>query len=111
MTRWLKDVILDVVALSLILIYAITSNTVLEIILWVYTVLLLLGKVLYFSFNYLQKKADTEQVPSIFYHFIYLISVAALIFSPNYYLAAAWLVIWILSAIAMAKKQSKTSPK
>lgn len=108
MTRWLKDVILDVVALSLILIYAVTDNTVLEIILWVYTILLLIGKVLYFSFSYLQKKANTDHVPPIFYHIIYAISIAALIYALNYYLALLWLLIWILSAIALFKKQKKT---
>ncbi len=108
MTRWLKDVILDVVALSLILIYAVTANTVLGIILWVYTVLLLVGKVLYFSFSYLQKKANTDQVPPLFYHVIYAISIVALVVAPNYYLALFWLLVWILSAIAFFKKQKKT---
>ena len=109
MTRWLKDVLLDVVALSLILIFAFTGNHILEVILWVYTILLVTGKVLYFSFNYLQKKANTESVPPAFYHSTYLISVAAFVYAANYYLATLWLLIWILSTIAMLKNnKSKT---
>lgn len=66
MTRWLKDVLLDVVALSLILIFAFTGNHILEIILWVYTILLVTGKVLYFSFNYLQKKLTPNRSHRLF---------------------------------------------
>lgn len=65
MTRWLKDVLLDVVALSLILIFAFTGNHILDNSL-VYTILLVTGKVLYFSFNYLQKKLTPNRSHRLF---------------------------------------------
>lgn len=99
MPVWIKDTLVDLISLTLVVIYSITQNNVIEIVLWIYTALLLIGKILYFTFPYLKKKAQKSMVPDSFYHLIYLITVLALIFSTNFYLTAVWAIIWILSAL------------
>jgi len=110
MRNWLKDALLDVLALVLIIVYSITQNNVLEIVLWVYTALLLLSKILFLSTNFFHAKADKSKVPDYFYHIIYFLSLASLVYSSNYFLLSAWAIIWILSAYPKIKaRHSKTS--
>lgn len=99
MPVWIKDTLVDLISLTLVVIYSITQNNVIEIVLWIYTALLLIGKILYFTFPYLKKKAQNSRVPDSFYHLIYFITVIALIFSTNFYLTAVWAIIWILSSL------------
>lgn len=99
MPVWIKDTLVDLISLTLVVIYSITQNNVIEIVLWIYTALLLIGKILYFTFPYLKKKAQKSRVPDSFYHLIYFLTVLALIFSTNFYLTAVWAIIWILSSL------------
>ncbi len=101
--KWLKDVYLDLVVLLLIALFAVYTSSVFEIILWVYTALLLLSKVLTFVMPSLQKKANKTSAPPFFYHVIYALTVAIFLYITKYYLAGAWLVIWILSIVSFAK--------
>lgn len=106
---WLKDAYLDIVVLLIVALLAFYGNAVLEVILWVYTVLLLLSKVLAFFMPSLQRKANATQAPDLFYHIIYAASVALLVYSTNYYLATAWGVIWITSVISLLSEKKKNS--
>jgi hypothetical protein len=108
--NWIKDAFLDIIVLLLIIAYAFTSNSIVEVILWVYTGMLFLGKTLFFFADFLKSKANKTSVPDWFYHIIYLSSSALLVFSGNYYLATAWVLIWILSVAALItqKKGSKS---
>lgn len=105
--KWIKDAFLDLLILALIIGYTITSNNIIEVILWVYTGMLLLGKTLYFFMDYLKSKSAKTTVPDWFYHLIYLSSSALLVYSTNYYLAVAWLVIWLLSVGAIIVQKKK----
>lgn len=96
---WLKDVYLDLTVLLLVIIYGVYTNQVLEIILWIYTALLFISKFLSFFMPSLKKRAEKTSAPDIFYHIIYLITVAIFMIVSHYYLAGAWLIIWIASAI------------
>ncbi len=107
--KWVKDALLDIIILGVIVAYTITLNNVLEIILWVYTGFLLIGKILYFYVGFLQSKATKTQVPDWFNHAVYLISIVLLLLSMNYYLALAWGVIWVLSIIPLLNKGKKSS--
>lgn len=102
---WLKDAFLDITVLVLALFFAVYQHQVLEIVIWVYTAMLLIGKALTFFMPSLQKRAGKTAVPDIFYHVIYLLMVALFIFISSYYLAAAWLIIWISSAVQAAKNK------
>lgn len=104
--KWLKDAYLDVIVLLFIVSFAVYPNDVLEVVLWVYTALLLLSKFLVFSMPSLQRKANKTETPEWFYHIIYGLTVGILFYIGNYYLGGAWLVIWIVSVISFtsAKK-------
>lgn len=104
---WIKDAYLDVIVLLFILVFALYENTVLEVVLWVYTSLLLLSKILAFFMPALQQKANNTTAPPLFYNVIYALTVAILIYSGNYYLSGAWGVIWIVSVISFSSLKKK----
>lgn len=103
--NWIKDAFLDVAILLIILALSYFKYPALEIILWVYTGLLLLSKILAFFVGFLQNKVKNTSVPEWFYHVIYLCSTGILIFVKLYYLGAAWALIWILSTISSLKSK------
>lgn len=107
--KWIKDALLDVLIFGVIIAYLFTSNTTIEIVLWVYTSFLLVGKILYFFIDFLQTKATKTNVPDWFYHCVYLLSIILLILSKNYYLTAAWFIIWGLSIIPIVTKKKEIS--
>ncbi len=102
--NWLKDAVLDIIIFGIIIAYTITSNNIIEIILWVYTGFLLIGKILYFFVDFLKSKAVKTTVPNWFYHSIYLLTILLLLISGNYYLTASWFIVWILSIFALIPK-------
>jgi dolichol kinase len=104
---WLKDVYLDVVILLFIVLYAITVNQVLEVVLWVYTALLILSKVLSLFMPSLQRKAGNTEAPILFYHIVYALSAGIFFYASNYYLAGAWLLVWVLSVINLSSLKEK----
>jgi len=106
--KWLKDAYLDIVVLLIIVSYAFYPNDVLNIVLWVYTALLLISKLLTFVMPTLNSKANKTSAPPIFYHIIYGLTVAILFYAENFYLAGAWIVIWVVSVISFLNtKKSK----
>lgn len=103
--KWIKDAFLDVIIFGIIVAYSISFSNTIEIILWVYTSFLLVGKILYYFIDFLKSKASKSKVPNWFYHFIYISSITILLLSKNYYLSIAWVLIWILSfATTLFKK-------
>lgn len=105
---WLKDAYLDIIILLFIILYAVTVNQVLEVVLWVYTALLLLSKILSFFMPALKRKASNTTAPNLFYHIIYALSVGIFIYANNYYLGGAWLLVWILSIVTFSLTKEKT---
>lgn len=106
--RWLKDSALDFIFLIVIastLFYPSNSSFV---IIWVYTALLLLSKVIALFMPSLQKRAAKTQTPNWVYHCIYAISFGTLLYLQKWYLAVAWALVWVISIILL-KKQSNTS--
>ncbi|MEX0724302.1 MAG: hypothetical protein WD357_02825 [Gracilimonas sp.] len=104
---WIKDAYLDVIILLFIVVFAFYANTVLEVVLWVYTSLLFISKILAFFMPSLQRKANNTTAPQIFYHIVYGLTVGILVYSNNYYLAGAWLAIWIVSVISLNSSKKK----
>ena len=96
--QWLKDIFLDIIVLILVIVYSLFTYQALEVILWIYTGLLIIGKVLAFYMPSLNRRANKTTVPGYIYHIIYLLITAALFYSGDIYLAAAWLFIWVISA-------------
>lgn len=95
--NWIKDAVLDVIILLFIVVFAYTYNNILEVVLWVYTGLLLLSKILALFMPSLQRRASKTQVPPLFYHIIYALTVGVFIYIEHYYFTGAWLLVWLLS--------------
>lgn len=106
---WIKDVVVDIIILLFIIAYAISLNSVLQVILWVYTGLLLAGKILALYMPSLQRRANNTQVPIYIYHIIYVLTVGALVYIGDYYFAAAWGIIWVLSMIQYVSSNKRKS--
>ncbi len=106
---WLKDVYLDVVVLLVIALFALYTNSILEVIIWVYTGLLLLSKILALFMPSLQQRANKTTAPNLFYHLIYALTVGIFFYIQNYLLGVAWIVIWIVSVISLSSSKKKTT--
>ena len=104
---WLKDAYLDVVVLLLIVVFAVYTNNILEVVLWVYTGLLLLSKVIAFFMPALQKKANQTEAPPIFYHGIYALTITIFLYIGKYYLVIAWALIWLASFVGSGNNKKK----
>ncbi|MBO6621330.1 MAG: hypothetical protein JJ892_02115 [Balneola sp.] len=100
---WLKDSILDFVFLGVIISTIFLPSDTSFIIIWVYTGLLLLSKILAVFMPSLQKRASKTNTPNWVYHLIYAISLGALIYIHKWYLAGAWALIWGLSILLLTK--------
>ncbi len=108
---WTKDALLDIFSFLVIVGLVTTSNEVLLIIVWIYTGILLTGKILYFFINFLQTKANKTNVPDWFYHINYFLSILILGFSGYYYLTGAWIIIWFLSIIPLFQQAKVNKTK
>ena len=104
---WLKDAYLDIIVLLVVAIFAFYGHTVLEVILWVYTALLLLSRIFTFFMPSLQRKANSTEAPTLFYHIVYAATVALMIYSAHFYLGGAWGIIWIISTVSSLSKKKK----
>lgn len=96
---WLKDVIVDLLATAAIIAAVLTSNTFLSGIVWGYTGLLLLLKLLvYFGdgFMNMMNKANTS-APDWFTHLLYAVNTGALLAFQWWYSGISWGIIWLLS--------------
>lgn len=102
---WIKDAYLDVIIVLFFILFVVYPNNILEVVLWVYTALLLLSKILALFMPSLQRKANKTEAPPLFYHIIYAITVGLLFYSQSYYLGSAWCVIWLVSVISMKSQK------
>lgn len=105
----IKDTILDLVVLLTIISLAFYESNIQIIIIWIYTGLLLTGKILAFFMPSLQKRANKTSAPDWVYHLIYFLAVSALLYVRLYYLAGIWLLIWGLSTLISRKNKPKGS--
>ena len=97
--NWIKDAVVDVIILLVIAIYAITLNEILQVVIWVYTGLLFISKLLAFFMPSLQRRANKSTVPDYIYHIIYALTVGMFVYAQDFYFAGAWGIIWIFSLI------------
>lgn len=97
--KWISQVIVDLIVLITTIAYLFISSEVLYYILWGYTALMLLSRILYYFVDFLRLKAKNTDVPLWFYHLNYALISIALASSASYYLMTAWILIWILSSL------------
>ncbi|RNC85461.1 MAG: hypothetical protein ED557_01425 [Balneola sp.] len=106
---WIKYVVIDILALLIISLFCFTNSTGLEITIWIYTGILLLGRILFLFVDLIKTKSTKKKVPIWFYHVIYFLSSLILFICQNYYLGSAWILIWALSSIEHLKKIKQDS--
>ena len=96
---WLKDVIVDIVTTLVIIAAVLFPNAILSGIVWGYTGLMLLVKLIVVwgdGFRNLMKKSKTE-APEWFSHLLYAINTGLLLGFQWWYAGAGWALIWLLS--------------
>lgn len=103
-----KDILVDLIVLAAIAALLFIQNNILEIIIWVYTGLLLTGKIMALFMPSLQRRANKSATPDWVYHLIYLATISILIYQSFYYLAWLWGTIWIFSIISSQKSNTST---
>ncbi len=96
--KWLKKEILDIVITIVIVVTLFFKTQILKIFLFIYTPIMLIGRILALSGMNIQKKAGAK-VPDWFLHVLYFINVMVLAVNRWWVLAALWLIIWILAFI------------
>jgi phosphatidylglycerophosphate synthase len=106
--NWFKDSILDLVFMGVIISTLFFPSNTSFIILWVYTGLLLLSKVLALFMPSLQKRASKTSTPNWVYHIIYAVSLVTLLFIQKWYLAGSWAIIWLLSIVLLSKQNNRS---
>ncbi|NGP87904.1 hypothetical protein [Fodinibius halophilus] len=102
---WFKDVIVDITVTATIIATVLIEHSLLFWLLWGYTGLLLLVKLIVLvgdDFLNMMNKAKTE-APKWFSHLLYAINTGTLAYFQQWYLAGAWLLIWTLSFITQRK--------
>ncbi len=100
----LKENLLDLLALLTIASTVFIDSQGLIIGLWIYTSLVILSKLVGLFFPSLVQKVNKGIVtPIYFYHIVYLLSAAILIYTGAWYLAGSWLLIWLLSWISFRR--------
>ena len=105
--KWLKKVVLDIIITVIILSTLLIKTQYLKIFLFIYTPLMLIGRILAFTGLSVQKKAGSN-APNWFLHLLYAINVSVLALNGWWVLATLWLVIWILAFIYITRpKKSK----
>lgn len=108
---WLRDVIVDLIATAVILAAVLTSNSVLSVLVWGYTGLLLLVKILVLTggdvLNLINK--TKSEAPEWFSHLLYAINTGVLLAFQWWYVGAGWVLIWIFSYLTKRKLEAKTA--
>lgn len=97
---WLKNVIIDV--LITVLIVLVTSNVLPEWANWIvliYTPFMLALKALalFSGINKIKMQKPENSPPAWFFHVLYAINVAALVYGQWYITAGQWALIWLIS--------------
>ncbi|MEQ9105749.1 MAG: hypothetical protein RIE53_13750 [Rhodothermales bacterium] len=108
---WLKHVIVDLAITAVIILYALQGPEWAWWILVIYTPLLIVLKLLAMSSGVAGavKAKGGNEPPDWFFHVIYAVSVLLLLRADDYLLAAGWAVIWILSAVGLARSRPSKS--
>jgi len=100
--KFIKQAFIDIIATLVIVSSVFLPNNILLIIIWVYTALLLVGKISAVALPSLQKRAEkaADTVPDWFYHLTYLICSVSFAVANEWYLMVCWIIIWVLSIIS-----------
>ena len=99
MDKILKESFVDIIATVAIIGSIFYQNDTYIIILWVYTGLILLGKIMALFMPSLAHRASksTQDAPAWVFHVFYALSCACFLYIGKWYLAGAWILVWSIS--------------
>ncbi|PIQ62582.1 MAG: hypothetical protein COV99_05575 [Bacteroidetes bacterium CG12_big_fil_rev_8_21_14_0_65_60_17] len=105
---WIKHVILDLVILAVLAAWTLTGAVWMWWVIAIYTPLLVVLKVaaLTMGVSTAVKAKGGDQAPDWFFHVVYGLSLVLMLVAGNMYFAAAWALIWVLSAVGNARNRS-----
>lgn len=96
---WLKNVIVDLIVTAVIALMVTQGWPWTEILVWVYTPLALLLRIVALFAGRLARLTEAKHpAPRWFYHLLYAVNVAMLLAGTEWILAGGWVLIWSLSA-------------
>lgn len=104
--EWIKQLIVDLLAILVIAVAVIYEQTVLTYVVYIYTSLMVFARLFsLFSGNFraITKKKGSE-APIWVYHLIYASSSALLFYGQWYITAAGWIFIWVAAIITYHKQ-------
>ncbi|HYW35774.1 MAG TPA: hypothetical protein VE868_10240 [Balneolaceae bacterium] len=105
--RWLKSVIVDILVTIFIGISYWFRFSWMWWVIAVYSALILFAKVIaLYGETFLRQSKRSEQAPEWFYHVLYFLNIILLIVSYWWYLAGAWVLIWLFSYLAQRKTKT-----
>jgi len=105
--EWIKQIIVDLLALIVIAVAVIYEQTILTYVVYIYTFLMVLARLFSLvsgNFRAITERKVTE-APIWVYHLIYAASTAILAYGQWYAAAAGWIFIWIAAIIVYRKKK------
>lgn len=110
--KWLRNVVVDLVATLVILMWVVQGWDWAGWAVWIYTPLMLVLKIAALTLGRLLGRANRGDVPAWFYHFVYAANVALLGYGAQYVsgrwiLAAMWVAIWALSVWAVRRARQR----
>ncbi len=110
--KFLKANLLDLLAVALVAFGLFREVQAITVILWIYLALSLLTRVVGFFVPSMVRRATSDnQTPVWFYHLLYGISIAILIYTNRIELGIAWFVLWVSSAISYWQATKKITSK
>lgn len=109
--KWLRNVVVDLATTVVILLWVVQGWPWAGWVVWIYTPLMLALKIAALWAGRLLGQSARGDVPAWFYHFIYAVNVAALLWGRAWILAAMWAAIWALSVLAERRTQSAASER
>ncbi len=107
---WIKNVVVDLAVTLLIALVAAFGLYWAEVVVWIYTPLMLALKVFALfagRLTALSKGRGAAEPPPWFFHVLYALNVVLLLIGARWLLAAGWAVIWALSAVQEARQRQK----
>lgn len=109
--KWLRNVVVDLLATLIILVWIVRGWAWAGWVVWIYTPLMLLIKAAVLGRGWRLAPLARDDVPAWFYHFAYAVNVVLLVYGAQFngarwVLAVMWAAIWGLSVLATRRAQA-----
>lgn len=101
---WLRHVIIDLAITAFILAATFGGQVWAAWVVWIYTPVMVLLKVGAFAGNVNPK---SNEVPMWFFHALYALNLVVLLYYAWYWVAAGWVVIWLVSVATVHRSRPK----